>query len=212
MTPSRHSEQTSIKFQLLGVAQLIEMQELSVPPFQRSYCWKPDEEVSAYWDDLSRAFRADDEYFLGTVVLTGESEDGRKVVIDGQQRLVTTSLLLAAIRNHLKERSSSKYKVVEDRFLITETLTSEGKDARLELNPDDNMQFREVTIGESSPGDAQFKDAPAIQKAFDFLNSKVGHVAEAAGSGAVDTLVNWSLSLRNRAKVAVIEVPTEADA
>jgi uncharacterized protein with ParB-like and HNH nuclease domain len=60
-----------------------------VPPFQREYSWARDE-VAAFWDDL-RASLDPESYFLGLVVLT--DSPGRKAVIDGQQRLITLTLL-----------------------------------------------------------------------------------------------------------------------
>ena len=42
--------------------------------------------------------RSDAPYFLGTVVLT-HGNAGRLEVADGQQRLATTSILIAAIRD-----------------------------------------------------------------------------------------------------------------
>ena len=39
-------------------------------------------------------------YFLGTIVLTTAQDDAMEV-IDGQQRLATTTILIAAIRDYL---------------------------------------------------------------------------------------------------------------
>lgn len=64
-----------------------------VPPYQREYAWEEDE-VSEFWSDLQRA-TGEDSYFLGLLILT--EEGGRKHVVDGQQRLLTLTLLAASI-------------------------------------------------------------------------------------------------------------------
>jgi len=65
-----------------------------VPPYQREYAWQEDE-VSEFWSDLRDALQLE-TYFLGLVILT--DEDGpRRHVVDGQQRLLTLTLLAAAL-------------------------------------------------------------------------------------------------------------------
>lgn len=210
MTPSHHSEPstTTIKFSLLGVAELIEMQELGVPMYQRSYRWKPEEEVIAYWEDLTRAFKRGGEYFIGTVVLTTEGVNVRKTIIDGQQRLVTTSLLIAAIRDELDALNSNKAKVIERDYLARETLHSEGMIPRLVLNPEDDALFLSIASG----GELNGSPKAPIRRSFDFLNGKVKELSTAAGQESVERLLAWADFVRSRVRIAVIEVPTEADA
>lgn len=84
-----------------------------VPPFQREYAWE-DDEVAEFWSDL-RSGLSDDSYFLGLVILTDEADS--KHVVDGQQRILTVSLLAAALfhearragRPALAERISSDF-------------------------------------------------------------------------------------------------------
>jgi len=64
-----------------------------VPPYQREYAWEADE-VREFWDDL-RGGLEDGSYFLGLLILT--DEDNRKHVVDGQQRLLTITLLAACL-------------------------------------------------------------------------------------------------------------------
>ncbi|MFD8924934.1 DUF262 domain-containing protein [Streptomyces mirabilis] len=202
---------TSIKFQLVGVAELIEMQEMRVPIYQRSYRWRPDAEVSQYWSDLLHAFDETDEYFLGTVVLTTEGDGSRKTIIDGQQRIVTTSLLLAAIRDHLKDRGNEKFSVIERDYLAKETLQSEGKDPRLVLNPEDDSIFSSIVSGDADPGATDGK-ASAVMKAYAFLSEAMGVVADAVGDESEKRLLQWAAFLRERVRLGVIEVPSESDA
>ena len=64
-----------------------------VPPFQREYAWESDE-IGEFWEDL-RAGLEEGSYFLGLIILT--EEEKRKHVVDGQQRLLTITLLAACL-------------------------------------------------------------------------------------------------------------------
>lgn len=68
---------------------------LVVPDYQRKYSWLPDEQIAEFWRDLSRAIGRGD-YFLGLVILAEGKK--RHEVVDGQQRLVTLTILANELR------------------------------------------------------------------------------------------------------------------
>lgn len=68
---------------------------LVVPDYQRKYSWKPDEQIDEFWRDLAGAIGRG-EYFLGLVILAEGAE--RTEVVDGQQRLVTLTVLANELR------------------------------------------------------------------------------------------------------------------
>ncbi len=74
-----------------------------IPDYQRPYSWG-DEQVERLWDDLFSAMETKiDNYFLGSIILTGPRE-GRFEVVDGQQRLTTLTILFCVLRDlYLKE-------------------------------------------------------------------------------------------------------------
>jgi len=89
-------------------------QRYVVPMFQRHYVWTQAEQWSPLWDDISEKLLARKQaqeqdrrvspHFLGALILdstrsSSTREIRRFVVIDGQQRLTTFQLLLAAIRD-----------------------------------------------------------------------------------------------------------------
>jgi uncharacterized protein with ParB-like and HNH nuclease domain len=81
-----------------GIANLLRVELLSVPTYPRSYSWEL-EQLDDYWNDLSGALSQQQAaYFMGTIVVTREEAPGRLNVVDGQQRLATTAILLATIR------------------------------------------------------------------------------------------------------------------
>ena len=81
--------------------------QFHVPIYQRTYSWlRP--QCEQYWHDLLAAGRSEKvtAHFLGAVVSIGRgvntaSDVSQFLVIDGQQRLTTTSLLLLALARHL---------------------------------------------------------------------------------------------------------------
>ena len=70
-----------------------------IPLYQRSYAWGRTQAADLL-DDLARAGALGKAHFLGTFLYNSEpSEDGAelRVVIDGQQRITTVSLLVLAL-------------------------------------------------------------------------------------------------------------------
>ena len=66
---------------------------LVIPDYQRNYCWE-DRQIQSLWDSICRM---DKEVHLGTIILQ-RNESGAYEVIDGQQRLVTLTLICQALR------------------------------------------------------------------------------------------------------------------
>lgn len=85
---------------------------LSIPNYQRIYCWE-ERNVKCLLDDvfshLENSEKSNVPYRLGTIIL--HSHDGKYDIIDGQQRLITLSLLLYKVGVYpklLDEKFSSK--------------------------------------------------------------------------------------------------------
>ncbi len=79
--------------------------QLRAPLYQRRYEWKRPQ-WDALWDDIARLaeqrkVNENDHHFLGSFVLakTPTSSATGQVIVDGQQRLITLTLLLCALRD-----------------------------------------------------------------------------------------------------------------
>ena len=83
--------------------------QYTVPLYQRTYSWgRP--QWQRLWEDVvdvadHRRDNPSATHFLGSLVLAGFRDNGpggvqRWLVVDGQQRLTTLTLLLAAVRDH----------------------------------------------------------------------------------------------------------------
>ena len=84
---------------------------LFIPDYQRIYCWKR-ENVTKLFNDIME--NSDGDYHLGGIILHKNEEKKGFDIVDGQQRLVTLTLLLEALG----------YKgclpLIEERFLSNE--------------------------------------------------------------------------------------------
>ncbi len=70
---------------------------LYLPSAQRAFAW-PEQSVQRLLSDLLQAAAsADRRYFLGRLCLAGSSDEDCRAIIDGQQRLVTLSILFALL-------------------------------------------------------------------------------------------------------------------
>lgn len=91
-----------------------------IPIYQRLYSWKK-EQCEQLWDDIIKTGGNDQikGHFIGSIlyVLDGiKHSDNALLIIDGQQRLTTITLLLTALRDHWSDKV--KRKEIEDHYLI----------------------------------------------------------------------------------------------
>jgi hypothetical protein len=96
-----------------------------IPSYQRPYSWESlgksdrDNQVNQMWSDLWLFFSENQgtstEYFLGSMVIIADPKKSRTFeVIDGQQRLTTLILLLAAMRCLLIEQKTAAAAEAQD--------------------------------------------------------------------------------------------------
>ncbi len=101
--------------------------QLVIPIYQRVYSWEK-EQCKELWDDIIKVGGDDkmDGHFIGSIlyVLDGITHsDNALLIIDGQQRLTTITLLLTALRDHW----SDKRKEIEDHYLINSNRDGDKK-------------------------------------------------------------------------------------
>jgi len=81
-----------------------------IPIYQRNYSWT-EEQCRQLWTDLLRAGRLEEvtAHFIGSIVyvergLSNVVQQEALLVIDGQQRLTTSTLLIAALAKHFEDK------------------------------------------------------------------------------------------------------------
>lgn len=79
-----------------------------IPVYQRNYTWTAGKEVAQYLEDLTSVLKGEyNNHFLGILIYLDTPIDSftrEYSVIDGQQRLTTTFIILYAIKAILKEK------------------------------------------------------------------------------------------------------------
>lgn len=132
-----------------------------IPVFQRDYSWS-EENCRQLWKDLLAIADAgpDRGHFIGSVVYiqTGDSSAGftRWLLIDGQQRVTTLTLLLTALRDHIRETGwqgsddGPTVKRIDAYFL--RNLQEEGeREIKLKLRRHDDATLQALINGQSEP-------------------------------------------------------------
>src|SRR5204863_473284 len=154
----------------------------------------------------------DGSYFLGTIV-TIPRTGGALEVVDGQQRLATTAIMLSAIRDYLRSRDAMIAESIDSEFLTVIDRVSRARIPRLRLNLDDNDYFRARLTG-TQPAPAATKPSHVLLAAA-FVEAKEQVTRVVAGFDEKDhgdTLNRWINFMEARALAVLLRVPNDADA
>ena len=205
-----------IIFEHTGIGHVLATRRLSVPLNQREYSWE-DEHVEDLYSDLANARDEGHNYFLGTIVLTGHDKAVPEVA-DGQQRLSTLMIMLAAVRDWLlKNGDEKRAKAVEDKFLFEVDIKTTERIPKLSLNVDDNEFFIKRILSRRGEAD---KKIPAtrysherLEKAYAIARGKLEAILSAySDDHKTERLVAWIEYLENGGEVIVLSVPDHLDA
>ena len=189
-----------------------------IPPYQREYSWQ-----KAQWEELFQdLIEADGAHFLGTIITLNQTTDavysGVLELIDGQQRMTTLTLLLAAVYSVLKEH----YEKLDDGTRTDVTTLgwqlvrrADGEPRVVPQIQGHNLDdYRTVLAGAGLTLD--FSKKPyfpmrRVAKCYTYFRDAIGKLAESEG---VDP-VKAALRLREAVEQAIlvkIEVANHADA
>jgi uncharacterized protein with ParB-like and HNH nuclease domain len=208
---------SSIQFEFKGIGSLFKAGRLNVPVNQREYSWE-EKQVTDLFQDFSNAIRKrQTTYFLGTIVVSRGKRNVPEVV-DGQQRLATTTILLAAIRDYFSKKNAMMQQSIDNDFLVTIDREQEERLPKLSLNVDDNEYFKNriVALPES-------KERMSVQKSKESHKriSFAAHKAEDLVQNLVkgqnekntkEILKEWLDFIEKKATIILLTVPDEMNA
>lgn len=150
-----------------------------VPRFQRDYAWDIEQ-----WEDLWNDINAIDEegfHYMGYIVLQ-QTEQYQYEVIDGQQRLVTLSLIVLAAMKALsnmiargEDEEDNKERLAEltKKFVGTKNLVTLKVVSKLELNRNNNKYFQKIcSTLEIHNARGITSTNKLIRKCFEFFSTK----------------------------------------
>ena len=122
-----------------------------IPRFQRDYSWEPDhwEEL---WQDIKQMQESKIQHFMGYLVF--QTQDSKTFqVIDGQQRLITLSIIILAAIKKLKkliavqtepEANKQRIRIYQDTYIGVADPVTLRTEPKLVLNRHNNEHFRSI--------------------------------------------------------------------
>ncbi|MCW5873857.1 MAG: DUF262 domain-containing protein [Anaerolineales bacterium] len=153
-------------------------ERFKIPRYQRPYAWGEDQ-IAELWADLE-----DDDAspFLGSFILNDQTkeETGFVEVIDGQQRILSLMILMAALRNNAKAIDEEWAKLIQRK-----DIAFEGRDGNQTYRVlcgdsthsffEENILAYDANILASSP---KTKEHEAIKKNYLFLFSRIQEIVK----------------------------------
>lgn len=155
-----------------------------IPDYQRPYAWG-ENECQTLWDDIFAFafpnnncddFNTDEEYFLGPIV-TFINGNGKKEIIDGQQRLTTLMLLLRAFYTKFGNMQDEKSKLTRENIEKCIWKTDEyGKPILTKLKIDSEVATdndKEEFLNILKTGEVKQGDKSAYAKNYKYFQDKI---------------------------------------
>ncbi|GAA7307053.1 hypothetical protein HpBGD104_14450 [Helicobacter pylori] len=131
-----------------------------IPIYQRLYSWEK-EQCKQLWDDIIK-IGGDDKmngHFIGSIVFVHDgiytTSHNELLIIDGQQRLTTITLLFIALRDHLSDEV--KRKEIENHYLINSDKDGDKKFKLILSEPDRDTLLSLIDENKRKPSEPSLK-------------------------------------------------------
>ncbi len=193
----------------VGLGAILKGNRLKVPINQREYKWETVHVTEMLQDIANAMSRSHTAHFMGTIVLTKLSDEEWEIA-DGQQRLATTTIFFAAVRDLLLERNDEKRaRGYEQDFLFTIDPDSSDEVARLTLNADDNDFFLNRILRrreERKSAEPRLTSHDRLKEAYETIRAFLTGLEQMSGKGFSEELLKWRKFLLGGAKVFALKV------
>ena len=150
-----------------------------VPRFQRDYAWDRQQ-----WEDLwadIETIAEEQFHYMGYIVLQRKGQYDFEV-IDGQQRLITLSLLILAAMKNIQvlvdkkqeiDANTQRLNVLKERYIGSTNPISLKVDSKLSLNRNNSVNFKSICANLDAPNRrGQTHTNKLINKCFKFFQEK----------------------------------------
>jgi uncharacterized protein with ParB-like and HNH nuclease domain/predicted transport protein len=186
---------------LLGFLQ--KSPQFIIPIYQRTYSWT-EKQCQQLWDDILRAGSSDAiaVHFIGSIVyieqgLSQVSHQAPLLVIDGQQRLTTASLLLEALARAIGDDNEpwegfSAAKLRE--YYLTNRLEKGDRHFKLLLSQTDNASLKAIIKNSEQPQEPSLRVTQNFKLFADLLKGQKGDLASVCRGLAKLVIVDIALS------------------
>ncbi|WRG48891.1 DUF262 and DUF1524 domain-containing protein [Helicobacter pylori] len=137
-----------------------------IPIYQRVYSWEK-EQCKQLWDDIIKTGGNDqiEGHFIGSIVFVHDgiytTNYNELLIIDGQQRLTTITLLLIALRNYLNDEDEFLEKFsrqkIQNRYLINSDEKGDKKFRLILSEPDRDTLLSLIDENKRKPSEPSLK-------------------------------------------------------
>jgi uncharacterized protein with ParB-like and HNH nuclease domain len=149
-----------------------------IPVYQRNYDWTEAQCQQLFDDIVNIGHRPRDTHFIGSIVFIHDgvytsSDVKQLVVIDGQQRLTTISLLYMALyhfslRNNLEEKAVE----IKETYLLNKFVREENSKLKLKQSDTNAKAFSYILNGNDP---ANYQDFSRIIENYSFFHNNISN-------------------------------------
>lgn len=184
---------------------------LTVPKYQRPYTWSKDE-IDDFWDDLVVSTSS----FIGTFILNSENFGDEKIleIIDGQQRLLTITIFLAALRDVSKALGHSKLaERIQKKTIVTEDFSGRIT-YRVIVGESLRSVFSSLIQEELHSGDLNItsKEQKRVLENYEYLSEKIYDFLKISGLDNAEISLQKILEKLSSIDCVVIRINNDEDA
>lgn len=143
----------------------------NIDMYQRKYSWE-EVQIEELWNDYIKVLESDNEHYLGVITLVPK-QDKIFSVVDGQQRLITNTLLLCVLRDiTFSLKNIGLAKEIQENFICSK------KGTKIEACKLDSDLFNYIVnvynINENDFLESYKKSGNMLEKLIDFAKKETG--------------------------------------
>ena len=193
-----------------------------VPPYQRDYAWTQQEWEDLWNDVVELRGEPAGRHYMGALVVQAHG-DREFLVIDGQQRLATISLLALAVIGKLRrmadqgadeDRNRERATELRNRFIGEKDPASLVESSRLRLNETDDPFYQDylVQIREPLSPRGLPRSNALLWDCFRYFSKQIDELEVDAGNAGEETAKLLSETVARRLLFILITVDDELNA
>lgn len=168
-----------------------------IPPYQRNYEWD-DAQCKVFWEDILKTVKTNKsgthtEHFFGSVTYFQNEgvfgEPTKLILIDGQQRITTTMLFLAALRDLISEPAQRKY--INSKYLKNDNSMDETEyKIKLKQVESDWSAYKNIILSEELSVEDRFS---AVWHNYNFFKTKINNLLKETPDYNLSDLIAYGL-------------------
>ncbi|RKU99410.1 DUF262 domain-containing protein, partial [Helicobacter pylori] len=195
--------------ELLTLDGVIEKGVFEIPSYQRGYAWQ-ERQLKDFWNDLEHVSKLGDKFhYMHSLTLRGlenELEDSAFEIIDGQQRLAT-SLILLGLLAKITQNKDPKYSLINLELVLSYKYYGLNEAFRAIMEEEKDLERFQTSFYAKNLIDAyaffkeKISDTPmeTLEKMFDALIKKMLFSVVELNDNRIDPFSSFE-TINNRGK------------